>query len=708
MFRDTDADEFVEIYNNSGSSVSLTGWAIDVDGSVKNLTGTIGANSYLIVTNVSGPSALSHFNINTQLGFTFAQSLNNTLPASLSNTSSTIKLTNSGTQDEVTYSNTWGSSGADGTGKSLELNSPANDNSSSSNWAASPLTDGSFGGRNAAITCFSSTCNGTVSNLTSSIDLVQASGSQTIESDLSINQIFVSSGATLNLKPTGNTGHHFQLAGTIENNGTFLVGNNCTVLQTSTSSNSGSGSYKCERLGDNDSGMHNTWGSPVSNANILTTFASANPCDVLIYSSSAQKWMYDYSLPFSTTCNGNSVTFAAKDMISEAGVTADGVFDIGRGYFAPGSSSLTLRTFSGSNLNNGTITEAVTVNGTGAAGNDDWNLIGNPYMSGIDANAFVTANSNIQAALYFWNPSSSGVVQGSDYKVWTTLGSIGGTINGGSIVGGLSGNHIAACQGFFVEANSGGNITFNNTMRTNTSNQFYKTEKPFNDNIERVWLSVKSEDKKVSRQILFGFADDATDNKDRLYDAIGLEGNPAFAFYSHLGKEKMAIQGIQKISPNSKKIMPVGFNTKYPGMHSIQIDTTINWINGMEVFIHDKEKNQVHNLKNGKYFFYSAEGRFDNRFNIVFKNENTTSISETESTDNKITTRFTGENWLISSNKEKMVSYELINVAGMLIENKTVNQSEVSIQTSNLTSGVYFLKIKLENNREKVINLMAH
>ena len=708
MFNDGSTNEYVELYNNSGAGVSLTGWTLEVDGNSRSLSGTIPANGYLIVYHTSSPNAGSYFTYLQLQGYSFLEIISNTLPANLDNTSSVLTLKNGGTtEDAVTYLNTWAGSGASGTGRSLELNSASDDNSLEASWSTSVFDDGSYGGQNTAISCYTSTCNSAFSNLSSSVDLIQVSGTQTIQQDLTMDQLIVKSGATLNLDPTGNTGHHFSLTGVIDNDGTFSIGNNCTVLQTSTSVNNGGGTYKFERLGDNDAGMHNIWGAPVSNASVLTTFNSANPCDIYTYNSSNQAWKYDYSLPFATTCNGNSTSFNSGHMVTDAGSSADGVMDIGRGYFAPGSNTLTLRTFSGSELNNGTITEPIVINGTGASGNDDWNLISNPYPSGIDAEQFTNTNTNIQAALYFWNPSSSGGGTDSDYKVWTSLGSIGNTLNGGEITATLSGSHIAASQGFFVEANSSGNVTFNNSMRSNTSNQFFKTGNTMEDGIDRIWVSFTSEQKNFSRQVLIGFTDDATDGKDRKYEATTIEGNQNMAFYTILGEEHMSIQGLPKLQENDTKIIPLGFNSTYQGVHSIKIDTTINWNDNVEVFVKDELKESLVSLKNGEYFFYSGTGRDDNRFSLVFKYSTVTSVENIENATNYVKTMYLDGQWMINSSLENITEYQVIDMAGKLLKNNKLNQRNITIDTHSFTSGLYFVKVKFANKQEKILKFVA-
>ncbi len=132
--------------------------------------------------------------------------------------------------------------------------------------------------------------------------------------------------------------------------------------------------------------------------------------------------------------------------------------------------------------NNGDITTPIrkgTLIGTVDvdAENDEWNLIGNPYPSALDAAAFLNLPANIpviDGTLYLWThnsqPNAATIdpfygdyvlnYTDSDYAAWNKTGGVGtaGTIAGGLGTNATTGNtptgYIASGQSFFVKAAS--------------------------------------------------------------------------------------------------------------------------------------------------------------------------------------------------------------------------------------------------------------
>ena len=107
----------------------------------------------------------------------------------------------------------------------------------------------------------------------------------------------------------------------------------------------------------------------------------------------------------------------------------------------------------------------------------------------------------------------------------------------------FSGN-IAAGQSFFVEMEDGAGVnnfvTFNNSMRVGA---------PYNANFlrtaeierHRIWLDLVNSNNQASTTLV-GYATDATNDKDRLFDAHNLS-DTSLQLYSLIGEEEMVIQG---------------------------------------------------------------------------------------------------------------------------------------------------------------------
>jgi hypothetical protein len=121
-------------------------------------------------------------------------------------------------------------------------------------------------------------------------------------------------------------------------------------------------------------------------------------------------------------------------------------------------------------LNNGDVTIPVSYTAanewTGLAG---YNLLGNPYQSFLDFDAFVSqnatlmGNSNFANTYAVYDPNEGNYVQ---YKSGSSKGSR------------AAGQYINMHQGFFIQVNAGGTATFTNAMRSNSGTPNFRGEQP--------------------------------------------------------------------------------------------------------------------------------------------------------------------------------------------------------------------------------------
>ncbi|UTW65410.1 T9SS type A sorting domain-containing protein [bacterium SCSIO 12643] len=443
-----------------------------------------------------------------------------------------------------------------------------------------------------------------------------ATGALPLTENAIVKEIEVESGGVLTI----NSDIYVSLAGDIVNNGTINIEENTSLIQTSSGAdnNSGSGIYNVKRAGNNSSYIYNIWASPIQSATLTSVFNSANPCDIWTFDKDNQAWKYDFAAGYSTTCNGNSVTFSATDVITGG----DGIMDIGGGYFVPGDPTA-LKTYNG-DINNGDIQKAITTTslgnpgGTGWAG-DDWNLIGNPYPSGLNATAFwnenAVNNSRISDGLYFWDEADTtgGYNQYSDYASWNLLGGVNSG-NSSKIPNG----HIASGQGFWVVANLTTNVVFNNGMRSGNNNQFFKNNNDVNEN-SLAWINLTSPSG-YQNNILLGYNSKTTDSIDLGYDAHKLIGNSHVELSSLINNEKFSIQAFAPLEIGKVKEIPINIVTSETGTHSIGMYKSENIADDIGIYLWDTETNIKHDLKLENYLVNLDQNQnYLTRFNILFE-----------------------------------------------------------------------------------------
>lgn len=318
------------------------------------------------------------------------------------------------------------------------------------------------------------------------------------------------------------------------------------------------------------------------------------------------------------------------------------VMDPGRGYaiMAPTTGSFPTTdtvTFTGQ-ANNGVITETV-VFSPSADTTDDYNLVGNPYPSALDANAFITLNSvtnnRISGALYFWThrtpidddapgPDQQNFIS-ADYATYTLSG---GTSSGPGIPAPTG--SIATGQGFFVEAQTdGADVEFNNSMRGILDNtNFYRPSTDRQETattIDRVWLNLEKGN--LFSQQLVAFFDHTTIGYDQAYDGPAYpSGNPV-SFYSFVDDKPFRIQARPVFSTDD--VIPLGYVSQLDSEYKISLANTegIPSLQDVPVVVEDKVLGIFHNLKDGPYNFTTLAGQFDSRFVLRF---NTTSLGVDE------------------------------------------------------------------------------
>jgi parallel beta-helix repeat protein len=427
----------------------------------------------------------------------------------------------------------------------------------------------------------------------------------------SINRLIVQSGASVTI----NAFSSLTVEDTIVNNGTITVEHTGSLIQThaGTNNNTGNGTYVIKKTGNQQANRYNVWSSPVVDTiKVWNVFTGTNPCDVYVFEPSTQSWKWPYPSGYQTTCMSSNVTFSAAHVLTGM----NGSMWAGRGYYVPGNGTQATRTFNG-NVNNGTITTPVALgpNPTSAPwSGSNWNLIGNPYPSSINANSFwqenAVNNTRVSGALYFWNDNGTGSnYSENDYASWNTMGGVQGP-NGGATPNG----HIASGQGFWVIANSNTNVSFNNSMRSSVNNQFFGATETF----PRIWIDVAF-DTLVKSQALIAFPEDGTNEHDALYDAPKLQSSQQVYLASRITTQDLVIQALEPLKfTSSRKRVPLTFKTQLQGVHRIEMFNQDN-MDRIAVYLHDAENDSLHPIQGSSYVFTpDSVGEYKERFALWF------------------------------------------------------------------------------------------
>lgn len=406
-----------------------------------------------------------------------------------------------------------------------------------------------------------------------------------------------------------------------------------------------------------------------------------------------------------------------------AAATSATVMDAAKGYISRVPNNLNFATPQVLNItfsgvpNNGIISAPI-IKSTGT-----FNLIGNPYPSAIDIDAFLLDPANtgvVNGTIYLWthntaiaNVAGTGMYNYTrdDYAKYNITGGVktaSAAVSGGSAPTGK----IAAGQGFFIEANSSlapGNYsaTFNNSMRiANNNNQFFKIN-PANGNHEpftgvvsaiqknRVWLNITNTSGAYD-EALVGYITGATNSFDNLYDGKTFPAGNVVSIYSIMDAANYAIQG-RALPFNENDIVPIGITTTISGDFSINLENFDGLFQNQNVFLLDKSTGIYHNLKNGPFNFNVINGTYNDRFELRFTN-GALGIDNPVALENDVKIIKSGKHIEISTNNFTIDNIQLFDLLGKaLYFEKDINSNEFRTSDLNIGRQVIIVKVTLDN-----------
>jgi hypothetical protein len=293
-------------------------------------------------------------------------------------------------------------------------------------------------------------------------------------------------------------------------------------------------------------------------------------------------------------------------------------------------------------------------------------LTGNPYASAIDLKAFLNAATGTTKIAYFWeqDPTTNSHLIASYKGGYGTYSPLGGTIDptygnmgvyvpptfyaydGAGTQLGATGTGTAYqrrfCpigQGFMVEGTAGGTITMSNNFRVyikeGTFSDFNRnanqadTDSGFLPEIQSVsgfdYTTVSTAEvpqirfntllnNQAVKQTALVFVPGASDGVELGMDAKSPDITD-IDMYFVLDNSPYVISVID-FDVNKK--VSVGFKANIAASFKIRASEMINFEEAQNVYLHDKETDVYHDIKNADYEFNLAAGTVNNRYEITF------------------------------------------------------------------------------------------
>jgi hypothetical protein len=202
----------------------------------------------------------------------------------------------------------------------------------------------------------------------------------------------------------------------------------------------------------------------------------------------------------------------------------------------------------------------------------------------------------------------------------------------------------------------------------------------------------------IHRQLLITVDSSATKGKDWGYDAP-YNDTQMDDMYWMLDNEKYVIQGVNDI--NEASIFPLGLHSKTDGINTITIDKLENVDETLDVFIHDKELDMYHNLRESDYQVTLSKGEYLNRFEMVFSNQKTLSNDVIAENIKGLDVYFDNDTKSLNINNPKLKTINSIKMYNILSQSIYANNNEFNGDTwsnkiTGLISGIYIVKLESE------------
>ncbi|MCZ8192269.1 MAG: fibronectin type III domain-containing protein [Microcystis sp. LE19-338.1B] len=525
----------------------------------------------------------------------------------------------------------------------------------------------SFGGCTAFSTVVTITFDATVWNsgwsngLPSLTKAAIFAGNFTSSGNLSACSVTVQSGNVVI-----NTGHTLTVQNAVNVvGGSLTFENNSSLIQNTNAINSGNITYR-----RNTTPMRKFdftyWSSPVA----PQTLVGLSPLTL-----SDKYFTFDPTIGNWVNVAGNSLMEAGKGYI----IRAPNNFDV-----------VTPSVFNASFFgvpNNGPISVPIVL------GASDVNLIGNPYPSAVDIDLFMDLNGDtgtnvVDKTIYIWThntPMTNNNYTNSDYAVYNYMGGVGTAAAPGPNNNVPNGN-IASGQSFFIKGLSVGNALFNNSMRiVGNNNQFFRSagEK------SRIWLSIY-DGAAGYKQTLVGYAAGATDGIDSGYDGDLFASGTPVSIYSLVGTHALTIQG-RALPFENTDVIPLGYTTSVAGNLTIGLHDFDGLFDAQAIYLKDNLLQVVHDLKSSDYSFSSAQGEFNDRFELVFTNN----VLSTPSLDfdQSIVVYVDGGVIRVKSSLNALQQVAIYDIRGALLGTQKATGMEAAFSNSLFAQQILLVKV---------------
>ncbi|WP_040281811.1 T9SS type A sorting domain-containing protein [Psychroserpens damuponensis] len=331
-----------------------------------------------------------------------------------------------------------------------------------------------------------------------------------------------------------------------------------------------------------------------------------------------------------------------------------------------------------------------------------WNLVGNPYPSYIDFNAFFTHNKDqfdlvSYQAIYGYDGDAT-----NGWTIW----------NQAAIDSPVHKELIAPGQAFYVKAKSGGGqIDFTTAMRCmGDSDDFIAGRNAESPHYGYLKLGSNTSNSSYSTDLYFNT--NTTQGFDLGYDTTLYESTPPpFSIYSQLISNTTTTPfAIQSTHPDDmlNTVVPLGVNA-YQGQELTISILDTDMPTNVDVYLEDNVNNTITLLSDMDYVFtpttdLSGTGRFFLSFGT-----DTLTTEESELDSLEIYVNRNNDVIVVSGPLNSDTNANLYDVNGRLVNTFNLNdRTNRTLDVSQLSAGIYVLELNNDTNLKRTQKLLIN
>lgn len=244
-------------------------------------------------------------------------------------------------------------------------------------------------------------------------------------------------------------------------------------------------------------------------------------------------------------------------------------------------------------------------NNYGSSLNDGWNLIHNPYPSAISWAALKGTTTNIDDAIYVYNPDlNSGTGGYASY--------VNGISSPATSAGGIADN-IAMCQGFYVHSTGATSLLAQESNKVSSNTGFMKESDQTHIPLLRMALFKNNT---LSDETVLYLQKGATTRFESAYDSYKMRGSDPAAPMIAVNQDSVDFQ-INGIPPlPGSYTLSLKATTGMSGSYRIKAIDLLNFPPGACIRLLDKLTHSLTDLTTSDYTFYLADTTQTARFDL--------------------------------------------------------------------------------------------